>query len=94
MGWDALTISRELRRNSLPGVNTSPPRRQEFGHWEGDLLQFRTQRGNLLTLIERITRLGSCGLSSGARPSSRAAPSPSTMDPNSPDTRTSRRRWT
>ncbi len=26
-------------------------RRQEFGHWEGDLLQFRTQRGNLLTLI-------------------------------------------
>jgi IS30 family transposase len=38
-------------------VNTSPPRRQEFGHWEGDLLQFRTQRGNLLTLIERITRL-------------------------------------
>ena len=57
MGWDALTISRELRRNSLPGVNTSPPRRQEFGHWEGDLLQFRTQRGNLLTLIERVTRL-------------------------------------
>ncbi len=36
---------------------------------------------------------GSCGLSSGACPSSRAAPSPSTMDPNSPNTRTSRRRW-
>jgi len=30
--------------------------RQEFGHWEGDLMQFRTQRGNLLTLCERKTR--------------------------------------
>ena len=27
-----------------------------FGHWEGDLMQFRTQRGNLLTLCERKTR--------------------------------------
>ncbi|OEJ64223.1 IS30 family transposase [Magnetovibrio blakemorei] len=30
--------------------------RQEFGHWEGDLMQFRTQRGNLLTVCERKTR--------------------------------------
>ena len=26
--------------------------REQFGHWEGDLMQFRTQRGNLLTLCE------------------------------------------
>lgn len=31
--------------------------RESFGHWEGDLMQFRTQRGNLLTLVERQTRL-------------------------------------
>lgn len=31
--------------------------RQEFGHWEGDLMQFRTQRGALLNLTERSTRL-------------------------------------
>jgi IS30 family transposase len=30
--------------------------RHEFGHWEGDLMQFRTQRGNLATLCERKTR--------------------------------------
>lgn len=30
--------------------------RKEFGHWEGDLMQFRTQQGNLLTLCERKTR--------------------------------------
>ena len=30
--------------------------RDQFGHWEGDLMQFRTQRGNLLTLCERKTR--------------------------------------
>ena len=51
------------RRESIPGRRSiherlqAVDRRQEFGHWEGDLLQFRTQRGNLLTLIERITRL-------------------------------------
>jgi len=27
-----------------------------YRHWEGDLMQFRTQRGNLLTLCERKTR--------------------------------------
>ena len=31
--------------------------RKEFGHWEGDLLQFRTQRGNILNLVERKSRL-------------------------------------
>jgi IS30 family transposase len=31
--------------------------REAFGHWEGDLMQFRTQRGNLLTLVERQTGL-------------------------------------
>lgn len=32
-------------------------KRQEFGNWEGDLIQFRTQRGALLNLTERKTRL-------------------------------------
>ena len=31
--------------------------RQEFGHWEGDLMHFRRQRDILLTLQERSTRL-------------------------------------
>ena len=31
--------------------------RQEFGHWEGDLVHFRRQRDILLTLQERSTRL-------------------------------------
>jgi len=30
--------------------------RETFGHWEGDLMNFRTQKGNLLTLMERKTR--------------------------------------
>ena len=30
--------------------------REAFGHWEGDLMNFRTQKGNLLTLMERKTR--------------------------------------
>lgn len=30
--------------------------REEFGHWKDDLMQFRTQRGNLLTVCERKTR--------------------------------------
>ncbi len=30
--------------------------RQQFGHWEGDLLQFRTQRGAVLNVTERSTR--------------------------------------
>jgi len=31
--------------------------RKEFGHWEGDLMQFRSQRGALLNITERTTRL-------------------------------------
>jgi IS30 family transposase len=51
------------RREPIPGRRSIHERRQaiearsEFGHWEGDLLQFRTQRGHLLTLCERQTRL-------------------------------------
>ncbi len=50
------------RREPIPGrwsIHHRPPaveRRTEFGHWEGDLMQFRTQRGNLLTLCERQSR--------------------------------------
>ena len=51
------------RRDPIPGrrsIHQRPPvveDRQVFGHWEGDSLQFRTQRGCLLTLVERQTRL-------------------------------------
>ncbi len=31
--------------------------RTEFGHWEGDLMQFRTQRGAVLNITERTTRV-------------------------------------
>jgi IS30 family transposase len=61
MGWSASTISRELRRNVLPrrrSIHECPQAvtsRDEFGHWEGEFMQFRTQRGNLLTLCERKT---------------------------------------
>lgn len=50
------------RRDPLPDRRSIHERpqavasRNEFGHWEGDLMQFRTQRGNLLTLCERTTR--------------------------------------
>lgn len=50
------------RRDPIPGRRSIHERpqtvasRDEFGHWEGDLMQFRTQRGNLLTLCERKTR--------------------------------------
>ena len=50
------------RREPIPGRRSIHQRpdavedRQEFGHWEGDLMQFHTQRGNLLTLCERKTR--------------------------------------
>ncbi len=51
------------RREPIPGRRSIHERgqaidnRAEFGHWEGDLLQFRTQRGSLVTLVERQTRL-------------------------------------
>jgi IS30 family transposase len=50
------------RREPLEGRKSIHERPQivasrgEFGHWEGDLMQFRTQRGNLLTVCERKTR--------------------------------------
>ena len=50
------------RRDPLKGRRSIHERpqtvasRDEFGHWEGDLMQFRTQRGNLLTVCERKTR--------------------------------------
>ncbi|MCP4600741.1 MAG: IS30 family transposase [Proteobacteria bacterium] len=43
-------------RRSIHQRPQSVALRNEFGHWEGDLMQFRTQRGNLLTLCERKTR--------------------------------------
>ena len=55
---------RYFKRRHLPMENRrsiherpeAVEKREEFGHWEGDLMQFRTQRGNLLTLCERKTR--------------------------------------
>ena len=55
---------RYFKRHRLPVANRRSiherpkglENRDEFGHWEGDLMQFRTQRGNLLTLCERKTR--------------------------------------
>lgn len=43
--------------------------KQQFGHWEGDLLQFRTQRGALLNVTERATRFSLLS----SRPNKRAA---------------------
>ena len=43
-------------RRSIHERPQSVALRQEFGHWEGDLMQFSTQRGNLLTVCERKTR--------------------------------------
>ena len=51
------------RRAPIPGRRSIHERgqtidnRSQFGHWEGDLMQFRTQRGNLLTAVERKTGL-------------------------------------
>lgn len=50
------------RRDPIPNKRSIHQRPQSigvrtvFGHWEADLMQFRTQRGNLLTLCERKTR--------------------------------------
>ncbi len=50
------------RRDPIEGKRSIHERPQsigsrgEFGHWEGYLMQFRTQRGNLLTVCERKTR--------------------------------------
>ena len=51
------------RREPIPGRRSIHERgqaidnRSQFGHWEGDLMQFRTQKGNLLTAVERKTGL-------------------------------------
>ena len=44
-------------RSSIDQRPKSAEDRQEFGHWEGDLMRFRRQRDILLTLQERSTRL-------------------------------------
>ena len=50
------------RRNPVPepyNIGNRPQAvemRDEFGHWEGDLMQFRTQRGAVLNITERTTR--------------------------------------
>ena len=63
--WAKATRGRRYfkrRRDPIPGRTSIHERpravetREQFGHWEGDLMQFRTQRGNLLTLCERKTR--------------------------------------
>ena len=46
-----------LGRRSIHERGQTIDNRETFGHWEGDLLQFRTQRDHLLTLCERQTRL-------------------------------------
>ncbi|MDP6830789.1 MAG: IS30 family transposase, partial [Alphaproteobacteria bacterium] len=43
-------------RRSIHQRPRAVEKRAEFGHWEGDLMQFRSQRGNLLTACERKTR--------------------------------------
>ena len=43
-------------RRSIHERPQSVALRNEFGHWEGDLMQFHSQRGNLLTLCERKSR--------------------------------------
>lgn len=53
----------KAKRNTIPHEFTITNRpqtieaRTQFGHWEGDLMQFRTQRGAILNLTERTTRL-------------------------------------
>jgi IS30 family transposase len=55
------------RREPIPGRRTIHERGQaiddrgQFGHWEGDLMQFRTQKGNLVVVIERKTGLTLAG---------------------------------
>ena len=50
------------RREPLPEIMNIANRPQaienrlEFGHWESDLMQFRTQRGAVLNITERKTR--------------------------------------
>jgi len=63
------------RREPLPdrlAISNRPQAvetRQQFGHWEGDLIQFRTQRGAVLNITERTTRFSLLS----SRPNKRAA---------------------
>ena len=56
-------IGRKARKTPIPnriGIEHRPQdanTRQEFGHWEGDLVQYQKQHENLLTLQERTSRL-------------------------------------
>ncbi len=43
-------------RTSIANRPQAIENRKEFGHWEGDLIQFRTQRGAVLNVTERTTR--------------------------------------
>lgn len=64
------------RRDPIPDLLSIKNRpqaideREEFGHWEGDLMIFRTLKGNLLTLCERTTRFAL----SAPLPSKKAVP--------------------
>lgn len=44
-------------RFSIANRPEAVEKREQFGHWEGDLMQFRTQRGAVLNVTERTTRL-------------------------------------
>jgi transposase, IS30 family len=46
-----------LGRRSIHERDQTIDNRSLFGHWEADLMQFRTQKGNLLTAVERKTGL-------------------------------------
>ncbi len=50
-----------LGRRSIHERDPAIDNRSVFGHWEGDLMQFRTQKGNLLTAVERKTGLTLAG---------------------------------
>src|SRR5512143_2615045 len=102
------------RRDPIPGRTSIHERpravetREQFGHWEGDLMHFRTQRGNLLTLCERKTASRSPPRCRANRPRPPMTPSgrssahcrnppadrsPSTTAANSPSIRTSTPSW-
>jgi IS30 family transposase len=56
-------IGRKARKTPIPnriGIDQrseAANTRAEFGHWEGDLVQYQKQHENLLTLQERMSRL-------------------------------------